>query len=33
MDYIAPQVELIEVEVECGFGGSADGTCEDMEWD
>lgn len=32
MDYVAPQIELIEVEVEKGFAGSPGGEGEDMGW-
>lgn len=30
--YQAPHVEIIEVEVECGFAGSPGGKGEDMGW-
>lgn len=32
MNYVAPQVELIEVVVECGFAGTTGGTGDDMNW-
>jgi len=32
MNYVAPQVELIEVVVESGFEGSTGGTGENMGW-
>ena len=32
LNYVAPQVELIEVVVECGFEGSTGGTGENMGW-
>lgn len=31
-NYQAPQIEVIEVEVECGFVGTTGGTGEDMGW-